>query len=233
VTVGIVAYTGVDQSTPNDAATTNTGFGGSPTVDVPSASGDLVVDAMGWKEVASTPTAGGGQTLRWNSPDTGDEEGAGSEEAGAATVTMSWSMSPGIDEWVIIGVSLNPAPFVEYDVYLDVWDKPSNSVKTSIGSCLNVVSTGDDRQCLISGVPQQVLDSNDVVRIRVAHSSPAGSVVIDYEDGDPTGDSRITIPTGIPEFEEVALPIVATILVPIVWRWSGRRRSKRDQGVAQ
>ena len=108
VTVGIAAYTGVDQTTPNDAAAPNSGNGANPTVSVPSASGDLVLDAMGWKEISSTPTAGAGQLLRWNSPDTGDEEGAGSQEAGAATVTMSWSMSSGIQEWATVGASFNP-----------------------------------------------------------------------------------------------------------------------------
>ncbi len=229
--VGIVAYTGVDQTTPNDAPVTAGGSpGSSPSVVVPSAAGELVVDAVSSKVDLSNKNPGPGQTERYEGSG-GNEIVFGSEEAGAASVTMSWTGS--FEEWAQIGVSLNPANSVEYDVFLAVWDKPSNSVKAAIGSCLNVVTTGADVQCLVSSVGAQVLDANDVVRIRVAHSAAAGTVTIDYDDADLTGDSRITIPTGIPEFEEVALPIIAAVLVPIVWRWSGRRRSKRDRGVAQ
>jgi len=229
VVVGIMSYFGVDQTTPNDSAATNTGNGGTPSVNVPSASGDLVVDSLGWKEFgAGTGSAGAGQTERYETS-ASDERIAGSEEAGAATVTMSWSVT-GVQEWATIGVSLNPSSWsVEYDVYLDVWDKPTNTVKTAIGSCLNVVTTGNDVQCLVSGVAQQVLDSDDVVRIRVTHSSPAGTVTIEYDDADSTGDSRVTIPTSIPEFGDVALPVLATVLMPIVWRWSHRRRSRRGR----
>ena len=119
---------------------------------------------------------------------------------------------------------------VDYGVYLDIWDMTADSVRAPIGSCLGLTMSSDDVQCLISGAAAQTIASNEVVRIRVVHSGTAGTVSIDYDDADLTGDSRVTIP--VPEFEEVALPVLATVLVPLVWRWSHRRRSRRARGAA-
>jgi len=228
VAVGIVAYTGVDQTTPNDAPGTRSGGpGSSPSATVSSDAGDLVVDAVSSKEDGSNKNAGGGQTKRYQYQGGagGDDDIAfGSEEAGPGPVTMSWTGT--FEEWAQIAVSLNPAPSVEYNVYLEVWDTPTDSIKTAIGSCLDVVTTGDNVQCLVPGVPQQVLDGNDVVRVRIEHSSASGTVTIDYDDFDATGDSRVTIP--IPEFDSVALPALATVLLPVAWRWSRRRRGRRE-----
>ncbi len=51
---------------------------------------------------------GAGQTQRYNVAPVGRGAG-GSEEAGAATVTMSWGLSTA-DEWSIVAVPLKPAP---------------------------------------------------------------------------------------------------------------------------
>jgi hypothetical protein len=112
--------------------------------------------------------------------------------------------------------------YIAYDVYLQIWDKTTNSVRATIGSCLGATAGGDDRQCLVTGVAQQTIASNEVVRIRMVHSGSTGKVSIAYDDSDATGDSRITIP--VPEFQDVALPVLATVLVPVAWRWSRRRR---------
>jgi len=115
---------------------------------------------------------------------------------------------------------------VDYGVYLEIWNKDTDSVRATIGSCLGQTAAGDDRQCLVSGVAEQTAASNEVVRIRVVHSGSTGTVSIDYDDADTTGDSRVTIPTGIPEFEEVVLPALSTVLVPVAWQWSQRRRRR-------
>ena len=120
----------------------------------------------------------------------------------------------------------------EYDVHLEIWNLNTNDIAEPIGSCLNVMTRGENVQCLVSSVPQKTLTANQVVRIRVVHSSAGGKVSIDYDNsGTATGDSRTTIPpVGIPEFQDAVLPVLATVLVPIVWRWSHRRRSKRARG---
>lgn len=114
---GIVAasYTGVDQTTPlGTPATATVTSSAAPTVNVTSATGELVVDVVGFLDSGGanrTLTVGAGQTSR------GEVEGANlgseglgtSEEAGAATTTMSWTISAAIDAWGIIGVPLKAA----------------------------------------------------------------------------------------------------------------------------
>src|SRR5688572_6997617 len=63
--VGIVSYGGVDQTTPVQNCATATGTSATPSVNVTSAAGDLVQDAVGHlSTLAFTP--GAGQTERWD-----------------------------------------------------------------------------------------------------------------------------------------------------------------------
>lgn len=117
--------------------------------------------------------------------------------------------------------SWGPRP-VEYDVRLEIWDMPTNTVKSTIGTCLNIITRGQDIQCLISGVAQQTLDSDDIVRIKIAHSSAAGNIIIYYDDADTTGDSRFTIK--LPEFQEIIiLSITIFIIIHLI------RRKKKNE----
>jgi len=112
---------------------------------------------------------------------------------------------------------------VEYDVSIQIWNKDTNTVAETIGSCLDTVAYGDEIQCLASGIAQKTLTSNQVVRIRVAHSSASGTVTIDYDDADTTGNSGITIP--IPEFQDLGIPALATVIgVPLTRRLVRRLR---------
>jgi len=122
---------------------------------------------------------------------------------------------------------------VEYDVQIQIWDKTTDTVRTTIGECLDVTTFGADIQCLISGVAAQTIAANEVVRLRVAHSSGDGTVAIEYDDADATGDSRVTLP--IPEFEEAALVVASgfALIVPIASRAAQRRnRLRRTPGSA-
>ena len=116
---GGMSFTGVDQTNPFGSpatyATAN-GSDDSPTVAVSSAAGELVVDTVTIRQNDTanvTLTKGANQTERYNdvsndpSP-TSNAVGAGSEEAGAASVTMSWSASDSRD-WAIVAASLEPA----------------------------------------------------------------------------------------------------------------------------
>jgi hypothetical protein len=108
--VGGMSFNGVDQSTPVGTANSNTGTTATSTVNVTSAAGDLVVD--GTYTGRSTITVGAGQTSRWEEENVGGNfSGGGSEEAGAASVTMSWALGAGgfADRWVCGGVPLKPA----------------------------------------------------------------------------------------------------------------------------
>lgn len=106
--VAIRSFTGVNQSTPLGTLVAATAAGGTRTVNVASAVDELVVD-MGLNRAGGTVTVGAGQTQRVNQASAvADQVGVSSDEAGAATVTMSWT-STGGDEWVLVGIPLKPA----------------------------------------------------------------------------------------------------------------------------
>ncbi len=109
---GATSWTGVDQSTPFGPTATANGTASPATVDVTSASGEVVVDVVAARN-AATLTVGAGQTQRWNLG-VGVIDGGGSTEPGAATVTMSWTLT-GTFEWAIAGASLKPASGVSCD----------------------------------------------------------------------------------------------------------------------
>lgn len=107
---GAVSYFGVDQASP---LTPSTARGSSTTasVAVASASGEVVVDAVSADGDALSLTKGAGQTQQYNT-NTGTANGniqaAASTEAGAASVTMSWTLGASAS-WSIISVALKPA----------------------------------------------------------------------------------------------------------------------------
>jgi hypothetical protein len=86
------------------AAATST----TPSVAVTSAVGDLVLDLIVNDNNRQVFTPGAGQTIdmmQWTN--TADERGAASEKAGAASVTMSWTLL-GSDNWLLSGLSIPP-----------------------------------------------------------------------------------------------------------------------------
>lgn len=104
---GASSWTGVHQTTPLGTAAKATGDGTTPTVNVTSAANEVVVDVM--VGYLSSGTPGTGQTADWNL-DSLSVTGAGSHEAGAGTVTMSWTIGGGFtDNWRIVAVPLKPA----------------------------------------------------------------------------------------------------------------------------
>ena len=104
---GGVAFNDVDQTTPTGALQSAAGTNPTASITVSSAPGEMVIDTV-ITDVASTLTAGVGQTEQWNEPNAGmDRISAGSTEAGAASVTMSWD-GPA-DDWTIVAVAVKPS----------------------------------------------------------------------------------------------------------------------------
>lgn len=108
--VSVRSYTGVETSTIYGGSTPALGsFVGAvgtsttPSVAVVSATNELVIDTVA-SASNTDPTKGAGQTERWDEEINSTSRGMGSEEAGAASVTMSWTA--GNDAWAIGGVSL-------------------------------------------------------------------------------------------------------------------------------
>lgn len=112
--VGAVSYSGVDQVTPVGTAVTATGNSTSGSVVVTSATGELVVDTFAKRDTNEVLTVNGAQTQRYidqttNGTTSSNVIGAGSEQAGAASVTMSWSWLTNSRRWAQVGVPLKPA----------------------------------------------------------------------------------------------------------------------------
>jgi len=109
VVVGGVSFFNVDQTTPHGAFASATDKSTTPSVDVTSKAGDLVLDVLASQGDVGPVIAGTGQTERWNTfsgkGKKGDAWGAASTESGAPTVTMSWTISKN-KEWSIGSVSI-------------------------------------------------------------------------------------------------------------------------------
>lgn len=104
-------YSGVHQTTPHGTSAKATGATTTPTVNVSSASGELVVDGCINVDAGFTAT-GAGQTARGADATFGtnpDIALRASDEAGAGTVTMSYTTASSTYGWATIAVPLKPA----------------------------------------------------------------------------------------------------------------------------
>ncbi|MFT5324549.1 MAG: hypothetical protein ACI8P0_002411, partial [Planctomycetaceae bacterium] len=107
-TAGVMSFTGVDQSTPLGTFASNSGNGGSGSVTVGSATGDLVFGVISIDNVVDYDIMpDGAQSEDWDLIGGADINGGGSTKAGAASVNLSWSWS-GTDDWSAAGVSIKP-----------------------------------------------------------------------------------------------------------------------------
>lgn len=106
----IVPMTLLDTNQTTPYSNTNSATGtGSPSVACTSASGELVVDMTMLNDGGHTITVGAGQTqLSNDSVGGGNLLGGTSYEAGAASVTMSWTLSAGTDPSGIVCASFKP-----------------------------------------------------------------------------------------------------------------------------
>lgn len=117
LTGGSESWIGVDQTSTFNAASPQTaalGAGVNPTLTVTSAVGEQVVDCVVFNESGTVGaiTAGSGQTAYYalnNGANT--SAGAGSDEAGAASVVTDWSVATtaAIGDSAQVAVSLKPA----------------------------------------------------------------------------------------------------------------------------
>ena len=99
-------FNGVNQTTPVGTSATANGSSTVPSVVASSATNEVVVDAVTWGSGSATVDAS--QTQRYNVTDGGgQQDGAGSQEAGAASVTMSWTLSSS-GVWCIVATPIKP-----------------------------------------------------------------------------------------------------------------------------
>ncbi len=105
-------YKDIHQSVPFGTAATASGLSGATaTVDATSAVDELVIDVLARID-EDTITVGAGQTQMVNTKTTNgtsaDIRAGVSREAGAATVTMSWSLTGGLRAWALLAIALKP-----------------------------------------------------------------------------------------------------------------------------
>jgi hypothetical protein len=109
--IGVVTYTGVHQSTPiTGTLQTAEDLTAAPSITVSSATGEVVVAAMGANyPAAGTPAADGAQNSRiLQSNWAGTQAAFGiSDKAGAASVTQSWTIDSAV--WQVLGARLAAA----------------------------------------------------------------------------------------------------------------------------
>lgn len=111
---GIVFLEDANTASPHDVQATAQGTTGAPTVNVSSAVGDLVIDCVTARNSNVDIAVGAGQTIAaavaqtTNATAANNVEGASSREAGAASVTMSWTVGATPPSWTIVGASFNP-----------------------------------------------------------------------------------------------------------------------------
>ena len=108
-TVGVMTFTGVDQTTPLGTYASGSGDATSGSATASSATGELVFDVVSVKDTDQNLVPGGSQTEGWDLYIATDANGGGSTAAGASSVVMSWSWTSGTD-WAIGTVPIKPAP---------------------------------------------------------------------------------------------------------------------------
>lgn len=105
--IGVISFTGADQTSPLGTANTATGTSTTPSVIVSSAADQIVVDGLTIVH-SGTLSVGASQTQRWNIiGGYGYLKSGGSTETGAASTTMSWSNSTSQD-WALAAVPVKP-----------------------------------------------------------------------------------------------------------------------------
>ncbi|MDW8270403.1 MAG: hypothetical protein RMN24_14680, partial [Anaerolineae bacterium] len=105
--VGVITFTGVNQTTPYGPFVANHGNGTNLSLVVPSAPGELVFDTAMLRSQALN-SAGAGQTQHWRTFFNNRVGAGGSTKPGAATVTMSWTGASAAD-WALAALALKPA----------------------------------------------------------------------------------------------------------------------------
>lgn len=103
---GSTNWTGVDQASPVRSNKAAIGDSTSPSVTVTSQTNDVVLDNIAEKTGVAT-TEGASQTERYDVHQSTNIGGAGSSEAGASSVAMTWTLGSAQD-WVQVGISIAP-----------------------------------------------------------------------------------------------------------------------------
>jgi len=115
-----ISLEGVEQATAmSDGATGGFDLGTTLSISVVSESGDLVIDVAA--DVIDDLTIGAGQTENFTDFLQNSVRGGSSREAGAGSVTMSWTIGT-TQEWCMSGVNINAAAAAAGQPTMRRWD---------------------------------------------------------------------------------------------------------------
>jgi hypothetical protein len=103
--VSVATFTGVDQTTPISAFTSAEANSAIQSLNITSASGELVFDVISKRN--RTIVVGSGQTELWNLATGSEIYGGGSTKPGAASTNMTWTATS--SDWCMGAVSIKPA----------------------------------------------------------------------------------------------------------------------------
>ncbi|MCP4966755.1 MAG: hypothetical protein GY926_16200, partial [bacterium] len=139
-TIGVMTFTGVDQSTALGSFASAMGDSSSPSTTVSSAADEIVFGVAAFDDSSNWNfTPGAGQTERWDLF-TDKANGTGSTEAGAASVVTSWSVGSS-SKWAAGGVSIkkaNAAPVLsDTAVTLNAVTEDSGAPSGAVGTLIS------------------------------------------------------------------------------------------------
>ena len=106
IVVGVVTFSGVDQTTPLGTFASNDGTSNTASISVNSTIGEYVFDVATYRNTSMT--AASGQTPRYDISSTNEIYGGASIKPGASTVTMTWNGSAS-QQWAIGAIPVKPA----------------------------------------------------------------------------------------------------------------------------
>jgi hypothetical protein len=153
---GATSFFGVDLTTPFGTPVVAQGSTGSPSATISSATGEVILDAVSSKGIASS-TVGTGQMQLWNLENgstSSDAWGASSTKAGAASVTMDWTTTS--SSWAQIAVAIKPAAavntapvFVSVNDFTPITKNQQNTAGQSVSS---IFTSSDADTGALSGI---------------------------------------------------------------------------------
>lgn len=138
--VGVMTFTGVHQTTPLGTYASAQQKSATASVSVSSAASELVFNVMSVK--TSGASVGSGQTQRWYVNTTNECTGGGSTKTGAATTSMSWSLSASND-WSMSAVPIKPLATTDLQITKTINDNTPD-LGQSVTFTLTASNSGPD-----------------------------------------------------------------------------------------
>ncbi|HEX9676925.1 MAG TPA: hypothetical protein VGA07_13200, partial [Anaerolineales bacterium] len=231
---GVATFTGVHQTTPlGTFASANGDSAGPATVDISSASNELVFDTVGCEGCTSL-SVGAGQTQRWyltaleNSNASFQELAGASTEPGAATVTMSWTLGA-TNAWAIGAVPVKPAGSGSVDITVYAQHTATDGSGATTITSASTTITGSTANPLAldlgTGSAQTFTPGNPrllQVWVDVTGVSGGGSFTLAYDSASDPSSLDTPVVT-VPEWGAAFLLLVPLIPYLMTYVWKRRR----------